>query len=53
MGKGPVTASAATQQLKRFLVYQIKGLLEFAVGVIGEFQMGDNHGRFVVKEDSV
>jgi hypothetical protein len=36
VGKGHVTASAVTQQLKRFPACQIQGLKEFAVGVISQ-----------------
>jgi hypothetical protein len=53
VGKGHVTASAVTQQLKRFPACQIKGLQERLKLVLEEFSVADSCGRFVVGEDLI
>jgi hypothetical protein len=53
VGKGHVTASAVTQQLKNSPACQIKGLLEFAAAVISELSrfIGSSQPRKVRSED--
>jgi hypothetical protein len=53
VGKGHVTASAVTQQLKCFPACLIKGLQEFAGVVIGEFSGADSRGRFGIGEEKI
>jgi hypothetical protein len=48
-----MTASAVTQQLKRFAACQIKGLWEFAVRVTGQFSVAGSRGRFTVGEELI
>jgi hypothetical protein len=56
VGKGNLTASAVTQQLKRFPHVRSRiytsSQEELSVSSY-EFSIGDNRGWFVVKEDSV
>jgi hypothetical protein len=53
VGKGHVTASAVTQQLKRFPACQIQGFVGVRSNRSREFSTGDNRGRFVAGEELI